>query len=508
MSYTVLYRKMRPTDFSGIIGQDAIVKTLKNQLASGRLSHAYLFCGTRGTGKTSTAKILAKAVNCLNLQEGEPCNDCSSCKAINEARSLNVVEIDAASNNGVDNIREIRDEVRYAPADSKYRVYIIDEVHMLSAGAFNALLKTLEEPPDYCIFILATTDPQKIPATVLSRVQRYDFKRVRAVEMTETLGHYMEHENISVDEQALRYIVSITDGDMRGALSILDQCISYYYHEAITIEKVLTVTGSVSGDVFFKVVDALNLYNAAMCMEIVDEIVINGRDIMQFLSELVTHVRNLLVAKAVSGESRALDFATENVEKLRVQAKSTDSGVLIEYIRELSELQQKIKYASNPRVFLEVTLIKLCNPETEESSDAFDTRLRKVEESVSRGLSISHTVVSERPKEALGEAQKQKKPKAVPEDVKKVILGYSEFVKSIADIMLQAYLEKCKPGCSSTGVLQIIGEKSLILSRERVIVEELSRHFGKTFDPEFVYSKIEQEDDWAELLKMEQDFHR
>ncbi|HIT86609.1 MAG TPA: DNA polymerase III subunit gamma/tau, partial [Candidatus Coprocola pullicola] len=241
MSYTALYRKFRPDTFSGVIGQEHIVKTIKNQILSDRVSHAYLFCGTRGTGKTSTAKIFARAINCLAPKEGNPCNECTLCRAALENRSMNVIEIDAASNNGVDNIREIREEVKYPPTQGKYKVYIIDEVHMLSSGAFNALLKTLEEPPEHVIFILATTDPQKVPATILSRCQRFDFHRITTEQIAQTLSEYMKIEDIPVQKEALHYIARLGDGSMRDSLSILDQCTAFYSDELLTLEKVLDV---------------------------------------------------------------------------------------------------------------------------------------------------------------------------------------------------------------------------------------------------------------------------
>ena len=250
MSYTALYRKWRPASFEDVRGQDHVVQTLKNQIVSDRIGHAYLFCGTRGTGKTSIAKIFAKAVNCESPVDGSPCGECRTCKNIAAGSSLNVVEIDAASNNGVENIREIRDEVQYPPTEGKYRVYIIDEVHMLSTGAFNALLKTLEEPPSYVIFILATTEVQKIPVTVMSRCQRYDFKRITVDTIVTHLQKLTEAEHISVEDKALAYIAKAADGAMRDALSLLDQCVAFHYGEVLTYDNVLDVLGAVDITVF------------------------------------------------------------------------------------------------------------------------------------------------------------------------------------------------------------------------------------------------------------------
>ena len=245
MAYTALYRKFRPQTFESVIGQEHIVRTLKNQMKTGRVSHAYLFCGTRGTGKTSTAKIFARAINCTNpTADGEPCNECAVCKDILAGRSVNVIEIDAASNNGVDNIREIREEVKYPPTQGKYKVYIIDEVHMLSAAAFNALLKTLEEPPAHVIFILATTDPQKVPATILSRVQRFDFRRITTETIAQTLMGYLKEEGQQATPEAVRYVAHLGDGSMRDSLSILDQCLAFFSGEEVTLEKTM-MTASV-----------------------------------------------------------------------------------------------------------------------------------------------------------------------------------------------------------------------------------------------------------------------
>ena len=250
MSYTALYRKFRPSEFEDVKGQDAIVRTLKNQINADRIGHAYLFCGTRGTGKTTVAKIFAKAVNCEHPVDGSPCGTCEACRAIAAGNSMNVIEIDAASNNGVENIRQIREEVEYAPTEGKYKVYIIDEVHMLSIGAFNALLKTLEEPPSYVIFILATTEVHKIPITILSRCQRYDFHRISIETISARLTELLEKENVTAEERAVRYIAKAADGSMRDALSLLDQCIAFYLGEELTYEHVLEVLGAVDTEVF------------------------------------------------------------------------------------------------------------------------------------------------------------------------------------------------------------------------------------------------------------------
>ena len=291
MSYTALYRKFRPKSFDEVRGQDAVVTTLKNQIRSGRIGHAYLFCGTRGTGKTSVAKIMARAVNCEHPTENGPCNECETCRSILNGTSTNVIEIDAASNNGVDNIREIREEVSYRPTSGKYKVYIIDEVHMLSAGAFNALLKTLEEPPEYVIFILATTEANRIPVTILSRCQRYDFRRISVDVIAEHIRALLDQEHVKAEDKAVRYIARKADGSMRDALSLLDQCIAFYLGEELTFDKVLNVLGSVDTDVFSALLRRIIEGDASGSIRILEDLIRSGKELTQFL--LSRHVEYL-----------------------------------------------------------------------------------------------------------------------------------------------------------------------------------------------------------------------
>ncbi len=283
MSYTALYRKWRPAGFEDVKGQDHIVQTLKNQITSRRIGHAYLFCGTRGTGKTSIAKIFARAVNCEDPQNGSPCGKCRTCQNIASGASLNVVEIDAASNNGVENIRDIREQVQYPPTEGTYRVYIIDEVHMLSTGAFNALLKTLEEPPSYVIFILATTEVHKIPITVLSRCQRYDFKRITIQTLAARLRELSDAEKIDVEDKALTYIAKAADGSMRDALSLLDQCVAFHFGERLTYDAVLDILGAVDTGIFSKLFRAVTKGDTTACIYELEELVLQGRELGQFV---------------------------------------------------------------------------------------------------------------------------------------------------------------------------------------------------------------------------------
>ena len=501
MAYTALYRKYRPDTFEKVIGQEHIVRTLKNQMISDRVSHAYLFCGTRGTGKTSTAKIFAKAINCLNPVNGEPCNECEMCRAMNEGRSVNVIEVDAASNNSVDNIREIREEVKYPPAEGKYKVYIIDEVHMLSAGAFNALLKTLEEPPEHVIFILATTDPQKVPATIHSRCQRFDFKRINSGQITAALKKCVENENVEIDDEALQYVAQLGDGSMRDSLSILDQCLSFYYGEKVTVEKVREISGAVDDTVLFEMTDALKERSCKKVMELVDEIMAAGRDTARFVDEMIQHFRNLLVVLASQNEAESLlDTSQDNVNRLFKQAKEISSEEVIFFIKELSLLAADMKYASNKRVVLEVGLIKLCTPTAVNDVSAMAARLAYIEREIKNGIKVSvdddsQTSVAKKPK-----APKKPRPKAMSEDFEKVKAGWEDFIEEF-DIVEKTLLQRVKIGDMQNGRLSFIcesgGEKDLLDSKLNIVHEKLNNFFGREFDIKTVTK--EEYDEWERI---------
>lgn len=380
MSYTALYRKWRPTSFEEVRGQDHIVKTLKNQINSGRIGHAYLFCGTRGTGKTSIAKIFARAVNCEHPVDGSPCGECSMCRQIAAGASLNVVEIDAASNNGVENIRDIREQVQYPPTDGRYRVYIIDEVHMLSIGAFNALLKTLEEPPSYVIFILATTEVHKIPITILSRCQRYDFKRISIDTIAGRLAELTQAEQIDVDDRALRYVARAADGSMRDALSLLDQCVAFHFGEKLTYDNVLEVLGAVDNRVFSKLFQAVLVSDTKACIREIEEMIIQGRDLSQLVNDFVWYMRNLLIAKTTDEPGDMLDMSEENLAVLKEEAAGVDTETLMRYIRIFSELSGQLRYASQKRILVEIAFIKLTTPSMEQNLDSILQRITLLEQ--------------------------------------------------------------------------------------------------------------------------------
>lgn len=460
MSYMALYRKFRPDEFEDVKGQDAIIKTLKNQIISGRVGHAYLFCGTRGTGKTTVAKILAKAANCEHPVEGSPCGECAMCRTIAAGASMNVIEIDAASNNGVDNIREIREEVAYRPAEGRYRVYIIDEVHMLSTGAFNALLKTLEEPPDYVIFILATTEAHKIPVTILSRCQRYDFKRISIETITERLLELVEKEGWDVEEKAVRYIARAADGSMRDALSLLDRCAAFYMGERLTYDHVLEVLGAVDTEMFSRLLRDIVQTDARAVIRTVDDMMMQGREPAKIVTDFIWYLRNLLLVRGSDDMEDVLDMSTENLLRLKEEAKMIDDAGLMRYIRIFSELSAQIKYAAQKRVMLDVALIKLCRPQMERTEDSLLERLkfleRQIEELKSRPVQTG-TDVRTVYQETKGPEVKEppKLPKALNEDVRAVAENYQMLVQSVSPI-LKASLKKARLSAGEGNVLQIV----------------------------------------------------
>ncbi len=385
MSYTALYRKFRPNEFSEVKGQEHIVTTLKNQINADRIGHAYLFCGTRGTGKTTIAKIFAKAVNCEHPIDGNPCNECETCKAINSGASMNVMEIDAASNNGVDNIREIRDEVQYSPTKGRFKVYIIDEVHMLSIGAFNALLKTLEEPPSYVIFILATTEAHKLPVTILSRCQRYDFKRITVDTIEARLKELVIREDVKAEDKALRYIAKMADGALRDGLSLLDQCISFYLGQELTYEKVLEVLGAVDTEVFSRMLRFIMAGDTMSAINALEEMIVLGRDLSQFVTDFVWYLRNLMLVKTSDNVDDMMEMSAERIVALKEEATKLEFEVIMRYIRILSELINQIKYAKGKRVLVEVALIKMTKPAMENDYESLINRVSQLEKQLDNG---------------------------------------------------------------------------------------------------------------------------
>ena len=452
MAYTALYRKLRPQTFEEVVGQDAIVKTLKNQIKSGRLSHAYLFTGTRGTGKTSTAKILARAANCLQPEEGNPCNRCENCLRDLEGNDLNIMEIDAASNNGVDNIRELREDVRYQPANAKYKIYIIDEVHMLSTGAFNALLKTLEEPPAHVMFILATTDPHKIPDTILSRCQRYDFRRITTASIQEVLTNHLLKENVAYEEKAVRFIARLADGALRDAHSILDRCLAFYMGEELTLDKVLHLLGAVDNRVYEELTADLMKKDISALLQKTDEMLMQGRDLQQMVLGEIAFLRDILIVKTMPEAERILDISGERMIAFRAIAELAEEDFFMYVIRELSGLEAEMKYESNKRILLELTWIKLCHPGLDKDPENILRRLDDLEKKMAeRPVRILEKVGDPEAKteQKTGKNLPPIEVSAFPEDIKRVIAGWREIdfkINPFLDIVLSNatpfYLEK------------------------------------------------------------------
>lgn len=384
MAYTALYREWRPRTFYDVVGQEHITTTLKNQILNNRIAHAYLFCGTRGTGKTSTAKVFAKALNCLNLKDGEPCNECEMCRKINEGLAIDVTELDAASNNGVDKIRDIIDDVKYPPQEARYKVYIMDEVHMLSVGAVNAFLKTLEEPPKNVIFILATTDPQKLPITILSRCQRFDFKRINHKEVSARLRRITEAQNIDCEDKSLDLIARVCDGAMRDALSILDQAIAMGENE-IDYNDLVSILGLVTNEYLFDITNSIIERNIEKSMIIVDKLVYSGKDMQLFIKDLIAHFRNLLMIKVTTNPEEVLDMSLENITLVREQGRKIRVEEIMRDIRILQEAEANSKMSKQSRLYLELSIIKMCKIEYDTSNEVILSRMNRLEEDLKNG---------------------------------------------------------------------------------------------------------------------------
>lgn len=511
MSYTALYRKFRPTDFNDVKGQDHIVTTLKNQVKADRIGHAYLFCGTRGTGKTTIAKIMAKTVNCEHPVDGNPCNECSMCRSINNQTSMNVIEIDAASNNGVDNIREIVDEVKYSPTEGRFKVYIIDEVHMLSAGAFNALLKTLEEPPSYVIFILATTEAHKIPITILSRCQRYDFKRITVDTISARLMDLISQESVEADEKAVRYIARMGDGSMRDSLSLLDQCIAFYFGQRLTYDNVLEVLGAVDIEVFARLMTVIQKNDVAGAMLLLEELIISGKELSQFTVDFTWYLRNLLLVKTSDDVSEAIEVSSENLVLLKEQANLVDVETLIRYIRIFSDLSNQIKYATQKRVMVEVALIKLCRPQMETGYEDLVNRLKIIESKLENGIAYAPATGegSQAPKPVKEEKKEIILPKAVSEDLKEVAKNWNTIVSATSHLT-KASLVNARPSIGNNDNLLLVFTESIdkeLISQD-AHMNELKDAIGKIINKQVdVQTKLltegkESIDDIPDLTKI------
>ena len=532
MSYTALYRKFRPSEFGDVKGQEHIVTTLQNQIKANRIGHAYLFCGTRGTGKTTAAKIFARAVNCEHPVDGSPCGECAMCRSIAAGTSMNVIEIDAASNNGVDNIREIKEEVTYRPTEGRYKVYIIDEVHMLSSGAFNALLKTLEEPPEYVIFILATTEVHKIPVTIMSRCQHYDFRRISIDTISDRLNELMEAEQVEVEDKAIRYIAKAADGSMRDALSLLDQCIAFYLGQKLTYDNVLEVLGAVDTDVFSRLLRNIIRRNVPAVLDTVEELVMQGRELLQLSVDFTWYLRNLLLVKTSDMPADVLDVSTENLAQLKEEAEMIEADVLLRYIRIFSELTEQLRYATQKRVLLEVTLIKLCTPAMEVKTDSLLDRIRALEEKLEKGLAAAQAAVPAGmypggpggypegsypggypagPGSKTGAAAKQEVPLAIPEDVQEVVKNFRSIAEEVS-APVSTYLKKARLSLGGENRLMVVlpdGLGASIVGTEehkKELEEKIEQRIGKKVEVEV--REIEEgrrfEDTFIDLEKLKE----
>lgn len=442
MSYVALYRKSRPQTFDEVKGQDAIVTTLKNQIRQNRIGHAYLFCGTRGTGKTTLARIMAKAVNCENPVDGNPCQECETCKAITNGTSLNLIEMDAASNSGVDNVRELIKEVDYRPTRGKYKVYIIDEAHNLSSEAFNALLKTLEEPPEHVIFVLATTEAHKILVTIMSRCQKYDFRRISREKIVERMTELVEQEGVEATEEALNYVAKAADGSMRDALSLLDQCIAFYLGEELTLDKVLVALGAVKTDIYSRVFNSVIEQNVTEVIKTLDEIMVSGTEIGRFVTDFTWYLRNLMLIKSADTKADVLDVTTDSFEEMKVDAQKAELGTIMRYIRIMSDLTGALKMTTQGRVLTEMTLIKLCMPQMDRKADAIMDRIRNIEKQLENGtftVAVSNTQGNQ---VAIEETEKTVKlPDAIPADIQQISDEWNSITDN-ADGLLKGFMTK------------------------------------------------------------------
>ncbi len=516
MSYTALYRKYRPQRFEDVKGQDHIVTTIRNQIKADRIGHAYLFCGTRGTGKTTIAKIFAKAVNCEHPIDGSPCGECPACKAVAAGNSINVIEIDAASNNGVDNIRDIRDEVTYPPTEGRYKVYIIDEVHMLSIGAFNALLKTLEEPPSYVIFLLATTEVHKIPVTILSRCQRYDFHRISVDIISKRLQDLIEKEHAEAEEKAVRYIAKAADGAMRDALSLLDQCMAFYMGQKLTYDQVLDVLGAVDTERFSRLLRAVVSGSVLQAMRQIEELTAEGRDLGQFVNDFTWYLRNLLLLQSSENMEDVLDISSENLALLKEECKMADSAELMRDIRIFSELSNQVKYSSQKRILIEIAIIKLCRPSMEDDYESILVRLSQIEKKLETAPMQTplHETASDvkETKISKSESKPKSKPKlqkAVPEDIRQAVKNWQRIVSDMPG-MTRIYMQKARLSLGGDDMLLIVLDDPIgaeMLSNEehrQEIADIISRNIGKEIQIQIQANETDQpfEETYVDLAQV------
>ena len=473
--YRVLYRKWRPQTFEEVYGQPHITATLKNELVSGRVAHAYLFTGSRGTGKTTCAKILSKAVNCLSPHDGDPCNECEICRGIDNGSVLDVIEIDAASNNGVDNIRDLRDEANFTPVKAKYRVYIIDEVHMLSTGAFNALLKILEEPPEHVIFILATTEVHKLPATILSRCQRFDFKRITPEDICARLQYVAEHENITLDEDAAALIAKVADGALRDALSLLDRCCAVDEH--ITSEVVTKSAGLAGRDYLMRLSECIIKKDCASALGIINELHMNSCDMERLCSEFMFHLRDLMIVKTVKNADSILIATDDELKSLKALAEKLPLEELLYDLNIIEDTFSQIKRSSNKRIPLEMAFVKLCSESLDSENDALLRRISALEAKLASGnftAASSAVPVENKPKapEQIKTAVSEPRQQTKAEEVKKAPEPQKADIKEKAhEPKTEAPIEHHAPAPSPEGT----NGETVQFSRWAEVMDELQK---------------------------------
>ena len=487
MGYKALYRKFRPQVFEDVSGQEHIVMTLKNQIKYQRIGHAYLFCGTRGTGKTTIAKIFARAVNCTNPREGEPCGECDMCQGIQKGNLFNVVEIDAASNNGVDNIRQIIEEVTYPPTQGKYKVYIIDEVHMLSAGAFNALLKTLEEPPSYVIFILATTEVHRIPITILSRCQRYDFRRLEVDKILERLEELTKKENVVTDKEALELIARRGDGSMRDSLSILERCIAFHLGQPLTRDKVIQVLGATKTQVYEELTQSIGGKDVGKVLAKLDESILEGINIRQFATDYIQFLRNLLLLKIAPELEMTIDMEKSGINRLIDLGRDISQDALIRHIKILAELVDKLRYQTDGRILLETTFIRLCKPQMDMNIEGLLERIDTLEqrlEQLQQGGIVS--VYREEAPKVVEEEEIVQKPPATPQELQKIKAGWQQVIAHLAEDKIYQRLGARGRLCfveEEPQVLYLSYEPGVATSLDKdKLIELLDKGIQKEFD--------------------------
>lgn len=494
MSHQALYRKFRSKTFDEVIGQQHVVNTLKNQILSNNIAHAYLFCGIRGTGKTSTAKILARAVNCTNNVDGNPCNECEICKSILEETNMDVIEMDAASNNGVEDIRELRDKVKFMPVKSKYKVYIIDEVHMLSKGAFNALLKTLEEPPAHLIFILATTEPQKIPATILSRCQRFDLRRITVDDIVKNMRSICNEVGVEADDRALKLIACNSDGAMRDALSILDRCMTFN-SEKIEYDDVNELLGIVSFDSIIKVCDYIIKKDIKSSMTLINDILNQGKDLQFFIEEIITYFRNLLLLKTTNLTENLIRITEDNIESLKkhIDKLSVDEIVLI--IGKLSDTLLECKRAMNPRILFEARIINLMEISSMDVS-ALEKRIEQLENALKNGIAIKEAPRQVSRQEVVAKQEPTVKQEQKPVKLDKpsangvAVAGDEEAEKRINENW-NDFLKLVRS--ENVALLAIVRESKLAYVREKTVCFEFDSKYT------FHYTAANQEKNKAKI---------